>query len=345
MKSEIYKQDRFYPDLPRDEVVWMYHNPDAVSGDQFVSNHFDLELMEEAISESGFNPDKEKDVYPVYDYIVDQCRQYLSDVGCEAYDYDKEIFESEPFAEGMTVDTLNKIRLLFRAKEEINDYSLSEYGRYADFSDPGKIALAHTTTDDCLHEIQVYANLYEHCTDLYFDGEKVLSEKADSLEQYVEEILPALDLYELTDISEWLDETAPEPEPETGDYKFMQFEFMGESCDTCIEFSTYVCGDGMYLGLLCKFDDALVPYSDLTVNIPEFPTEPGCALVDTNNFAAAESLIKDYRLGTPTGRYARSGFCTYPEYSFDLDEIRKYCANREDIINFHTKENERDCER
>ena len=37
MPENIYDQDRFYVDLETDRVIWMYHNPDAVSGDQFVS--------------------------------------------------------------------------------------------------------------------------------------------------------------------------------------------------------------------------------------------------------------------------------------------------------------------
>lgn len=345
MKSEIYKQDRFYPDLSGDEVVWMYHNPYAVSGDQFVSNHFDMELMEKAITESGFSPDNQHDVYLVYDYIVDQCRQYLSDVGTEVYEYDKELFESEPFAEGMTVDTLNRLKLLFRARDEINDYCVYEFGHPADFSDLSKVGLAYTTTDDGMHEIQVYANLTEHCTELYYDGEKVISEKVDSLEQYVETVLTDLDFCELTDVSEWLEENTPEPEPDKKDFQFMKLDFFGHSYDACIEFSTYLRGGGMYMGLRSMYDGELVPYADLTVNVIEFPTEPGCALVDTNNFTAAEALIKDYRLGTPTGRYAQSGFCTYPEYRFDMDEVRKYCVNPEDIKDVHTKEKERDCER
>ena len=36
MPEDIYKQDRFYVDLQNDEIVWLYHNPDAFSGDQFV---------------------------------------------------------------------------------------------------------------------------------------------------------------------------------------------------------------------------------------------------------------------------------------------------------------------
>ena len=46
--------------------------------------------------------------------------------------------------------------------------------------------------------------------------------------------------------------------------------------------------------------------------------------VDTNNCPWAEEFIKKYKLGSPTGKYKSSGFCIYPLYKFDMDEIQKY---------------------
>ena len=34
--------------------------------------------------------------------------------------------------------------------------------------------------------------------------------------------------------------------------------------------------------------------------------------------------IEKYKLGKPTGKFKISGFCCYPLYEFDLDEIAKY---------------------
>ena len=45
MPEDIYKQDRFYVDLQNDEIVWLYHNPDAFSGDQFVRNRFGIDFL------------------------------------------------------------------------------------------------------------------------------------------------------------------------------------------------------------------------------------------------------------------------------------------------------------
>ena len=116
MPENIYLQDRFYVNLQNESIVWMYHNPDATSGDQFVSNVFDINLLKEAFTncppapESGFEPQ------PVYDYIAENCRQYLSDVGMIAYDADKEMFESEPISIGMTYSTMDKLLIYLRLK-------------------------------------------------------------------------------------------------------------------------------------------------------------------------------------------------------------------------------------
>lgn len=62
------------------------------------------------------------------------------------------------------------------------------------------------------------------------------------------------------------------------------------------------------------------PYATLTVNLGKM-LESDKAYVDTNNFPEAESFIKKYRLGKPTGNYAYSGFCSYPLYQFDLKKL------------------------
>lgn len=77
----------------------MYHNPDAVSGDQFVSNCFGVDLLKEAMHDPS----------TAFEYIAENCRQLLSDVGDGAYDADKKFFFSEPFAIGMTDETLKKL--------------------------------------------------------------------------------------------------------------------------------------------------------------------------------------------------------------------------------------------
>ena len=135
------------------------------------------------------------------------------------------------------------------------------------------------------------------------------------------------------------------PEAAAVSPQYMKCESYGTSFDICIEASTYVHGGGMALELLFQSDDDLEPYSNLTVNISSVPLGPDCAYVDTNNLPSAEAMIKQYNLGKPTGRIGCSGYCTYPEYRFDMEKVAKYCVNPEDLPEIEPKKKERGIER
>lgn len=67
------------------------------------------------------------------------------------------------------------------------------------------------------------------------------------------------------------------------------------------------------------------PFATITVNI-DYPLsgEKGTtAFVDTNNLDAfhIERFLQKNQIAEPTGRYGQSGFCTYPEYRFDLSKF------------------------
>ena len=135
------------------------------------------------------------------------------------------------------------------------------------------------------------------------------------------------------------------PDQENSRPQFMKCESYGTSYDICIEASSYVHGGGFALELLFISDDDLEPYSNLTVNIAARSSGHDCAYIDTNNLPEAESLIKQYKLGKPTGRIGYSGYCSYPEYRFDMKEVAKYCVNPEDLPVVEPKKKERGFER
>ena len=338
MPENIYLQDRFYVNLQNESIVWMYHNPDATSGDQFVSNTFDIDMLREAIKECPIGPDSGFEPGPVYDYIAENCRQYLSDVGMIAYDADKEMFESEPTSIGMTHSTMEKILLLFDAKQLIDNYCKKEFDGYGVFDDLKKVGIAYTTTEDDKHEIQVYVNLIDYQTEIYYDGKLLATHKAESLEDYVENTLPYLDFDELVSIPDWILER--EKSVHEGP-QYMRLEAWGDIYETCLNVNSYVYGGGIALNLLSVGEDCLEPFADITVNLPEQKSGPDCSFIDTNNFPQGEKLIRDYKLGEPTGRIGNSGYCTYPEYRFDMEELGKYCINPQrinDILNPKDKE-------
>ena len=65
-----------------------------------------------------------------------------------------------------------------------------------------------------------------------------------------------------------------------------------------------------------NYDDPTDREDDLARNNISF--------LDTNNCSWGEDFVEKYKLGVPTGRYLRSGFCEYPLYEWNLEELKKY---------------------
>lgn len=67
------------------------------------------------------------------------------------------------------------------------------------------------------------------------------------------------------------------------------------------------------------------PFAVITVNISdEQISGANCNFVDTNNLPYICKFIEENNLGMPTHNFGLSGYCAYPEYQFNLDEIKKY---------------------
>ena len=91
----------------------------------------------------------------------------------------------------------------------------------------------------------------------------------------------------------------------------------GENHKVEIRKSSYVTNGNLALSLL-EINEG--PYATLTVNLDE--TLPmNQAYVDTNNCAWAETFIHMNKLGVHTGKFKVSGFCTYPLYEFNLENL------------------------
>lgn len=95
--------------------------------------------------------------------------------------------------------------------------------------------------------------------------------------------------------------------------------------DITFKLDRYASGGG--LAILMEANSRLgpMPYAVLTVNLEDYPTYGNRAYVDTNNLGdEILQWIEDNNLGQPTGEIGYSGFCVYPEYEFNLDEINKH---------------------
>ena len=73
-------------------------------------------------------------------------------------------------------------------------------------------------------------------------------------------------------------------------------------------------------------DEQYELFTYLTVNLQHEMSkdnDKSLAFVDTNNNKWAEGYIESHNLGTKTGFYGLSGYCTYPEYRFDLSKLNE----------------------
>ena len=70
--------------------------------------------------------------------------------------------------------------------------------------------------------------------------------------------------------------------------------------------------------------DTNEPFAKITVNIVDHGELPAdMAFVDTNNCPWAEDFLTENGLAEKTDTEARSGYCVYPLYKFDLDKLKE----------------------
>ena len=87
-----------------------------------------------------------------------------------------------------------------------------------------------------------------------------------------------------------------------------------------INIRNYSSNNNTALELVCEDG---VPLAIITKNLEDL-LENNMAYIDTNNCPWAEDFLIDNDFGLPTGEYKASGFCNYPLYKLDLEEISKY---------------------
>lgn len=92
-----------------------------------------------------------------------------------------------------------------------------------------------------------------------------------------------------------------------------------------IELQKYANNSNLAIQLYCDNEGFEEPFAMLTVNLLNRDRlNENMAYVDTNNCPWAEDFIKEYNLGKNTGKTLASGYCIYPLYEFNLNELRKY---------------------
>lgn len=124
--------------------------------------------------------------------------------------------------------------------------------------------------------------------------------------------------------------------------KTLDFDYIiyGQNCGTYEGFfytEEYTDSGRMYVGMIAKEkteeeDSYFEPFCDVTVNLFSPITNKNCGFLDTNNCPFIAELLVKNKLGKLTGRTAQSGWCTYPEFEFDMEAMKKYIPNDEEIV-------------
>lgn len=106
-------------------------------------------------------------------------------------------------------------------------------------------------------------------------------------------------------------------------------QWVEEPMDAVIVKSKYANNGRTYLGLYCKEEEYFEPWTDITVNLFGPITDESCAFVDTNNCPDIVRFLEENKLAEPTGRVRQSGWCMYPEYRFNYEEVDKHVVGEE----------------
>ena len=91
--------------------------------------------------------------------------------------------------------------------------------------------------------------------------------------------------------------------------------------DCYLVIDRYRANDGLAIEI-CNDDEDLREI--FTVCLPTEPVKENEAYIDTNNCSYVLKFIEEYKLGKPTGFMGFSGWCSYPLYRFNMDEVNKY---------------------
>lgn len=86
-----------------------------------------------------------------------------------------------------------------------------------------------------------------------------------------------------------------------------------------IELNNYMSSDNTAIILYSEGEMFAVITTNLGLMLPI-----NMAYLDTNNCPWVEDFMKKYNFGESTGIYGNSGFCEYPLYTLNIEELEKY---------------------
>ncbi len=193
--ADTLQNDRFFVSLDYEQIEWLSYDPVTK---QYGYHVFDRTVFQEACQSA----DDAKDIFALLKG-KDTGKVYTQDHPfAEAIKI--RMLSERPDAAGATMNTLKNIRLLFEAKDLIDDYILSEFQEPSSYESMRTIGAGHTTTEDDKHEIQAYINLADHRFETYMDGTLAYFQEFRSLEEMVNHGLRCLSFDDLTYVPDWI---------------------------------------------------------------------------------------------------------------------------------------------
>lgn len=108
----------------------------------------------------------------------------------------------------------------------------------------------------------------------------------------------------------------------------MKYALMGEEFTVALTTARYEADNSLYIGMVYydEDDECWEFFDDLTVCLSGEKVDDSstCSFINTENSSGALKLIRDYQLAVPTGVYKNSGFCAFPQFEFNMEEVSKY---------------------
>ena len=107
--------------------------------------------------------------------------------------------------------------------------------------------------------------------------------------------------------------------------KTLKVDCYGEQFDVAFHKDTYANNNATYIGALV-IENGMVDdhYGDVTTNIPGTSLKENEVILDTNNSGSLINTMMSAGLLKDTGRFAFSGWCTYPIATVNNDKLAQY---------------------
>lgn len=224
----------YFQESEVESITYMYYNPDAYSGGQFVITEVSYKQIAEANKKYG------DDFSGFFDFLDTTGEQRLIDIGSESFRTAvKKFYSGTEFAEGLnadiqhklvelavvpeikspdnqidfatythsTIDNIVRDSVLAYAKQLINLYCNDEFDSEADFSDLKKVGVAYTTTEDSKHTVEAVVNLVDYRLETYVDDKLFKEETYADLKDMIDNCLHSLSFDDLVYLSD--EELAP----------------------------------------------------------------------------------------------------------------------------------------